>query len=247
MMANLELFLSNVKDFDSLQPSQRIDYFALYLELEEKQEKFTSSEIKACFHKLKLIEYSNINSYLTNHAKRRRGTQKFVRTKSGYYLEGNYKKKLLVSIGKPIEPSPTNNLFSIDLLKNTRGYLQKVAKQAIICYDIQQFDASFVMIRKLLEIIIIECFERHKIDSKIKDKNDDFLYLSDLISALISEKTWNITRNSKQALPKIKKFADLSAHNRRFVATKPDIDSLRDDLRIVIEELLHIVDYENWK
>ena len=246
-MTNLESFTSTIQDFDSLQPSQRIDYFALYLELEEKQDKFSAGEIKACFHKLKLLEYSNINSYLNNNTKRRKGTQKFVRTKGGYYLEGSYKKKLLVTIGKTIEPSPSNELFSIDLLKNTRGYLQKVAKQAIICYDTQQFDASFVMIRKLLEIIIIECFERHKIDSKIKDKNDDFLYLSDLISALISEKAWNITRNSKQALPKIKKFADLSAHNRRFIATKQDIDSLRDDLRIVIEELLHIVDYDNWK
>jgi hypothetical protein len=111
----------------------------------------------------------------------------------------------------------------------------------------QQFDASLVMVRKLVEILIIECFEKHKLSDSIKDKNGDFFYLSDLISRLLSESKWNITRNTKQSLPRIKKFGDLSAHNRRFIAGKTDLDSIKDDLRVTIQELLILIDYKNLK
>ena len=42
-------------------------------------------------------------------------------------------------------------------------------------------------------------------------------------------------------------MGDLSAHNRRYFSKKPDVDKLKDDLRIVVEELIHIIDYPNLK
>ena len=42
-------------------------------------------------------------------------------------------------------------------------------------------------------------------------------------------------------------MGDLSAHNRRYIARKIDLDKLKDDLRIVLEELIHIIDYPNWE
>lgn len=138
-------------------------------------------------------------------------------------------------------------LFPIELLANTRGYLENVAKQAILCYQNGLFDACLVMLRKLIEALIIECFEAHKVEAKIKGGDGFYYYLSDLIGLLLSETSWTITRNSQQAFPRIKKFADLSAHNRRFNAKKPDIDQIKDDVRIVIEELVHIAGFDKKK
>lgn len=104
------------------------------------------------------------------------------------------------------------------------------------------------MIRKLLETLIIETFERHKVEGKIKTGQGFYFYLSDLITELINEKdTFKISRNTLQSLPKLKKLGDLSAHNRRYVAKKSDIENVKDELRITLEELLHIIDYKNWK
>ncbi|MDB4161865.1 hypothetical protein N9772_05830 [Bacteroidia bacterium] len=103
------------------------------------------------------------------------------------------------------------------------------------------------MTRKLIEILIIECFERHKIDNLIKKTDGNFYYLSDLIAEFLKEPDWNIGRNAKRSLPKIKSLGDKSAHNRRYIARKNDLDNLKDDIRTVIEELIHLVDYENWK
>ena len=101
--------------------------------------------------------------------------------------------------------------------------------------------------RKLIETLIIECFERHGIDNQIKDSNDIFYYLSDLIVKFISSKNWNVSRNLKSNIEKIKKYGDLSAHNRRFLAKKKDIDDMKIELRQVLQEIVLTIDYVNWK
>ncbi len=66
------------------------------------------------------------------------------------------------------------------LVKGTRPYIEKISNQINGCYEYGWFDACAVMIRRLLETLIIEVFEHHKIESKIK-KSGDYLYLKDLI------------------------------------------------------------------
>ncbi len=96
------------------------------------------------------------------------------------------------------------------------------------------------MIRRLIEILIIECFEHHKIASKVKNTNDDYLFLDDLISATLSETAWSLGRNTKAGLRKMKRIGDQSAHSRRYNARREYIDDIIIDLRTVAEELLYI-------
>lgn len=135
---------------------------------------------------------------------------------------------------------PSDDLFPLEIVRDTRGYIEKIAEQSCGNYDQGWYDAAAVMIRRLLETLIIECFESHKIDRKIKHADGTFFHLRDLISAILKEKSWNIGRNAKKDLPKLKDIGDLSAHNRRFLAKKTDIDKNKSALRIIIEELVHL-------
>src|SRR5438132_8294138 len=94
------------------------------------------------------------------------------------------------------------------------------------------------MIRRLVETLIIESFEHRKILSKIQDKNGDIYHLSHLIPLTITEASWALSRNAKKALPRLKDIGDLSAHSRRYNAHRSDIDEIKADLRIVVQELL---------
>ncbi len=136
--------------------------------------------------------------------------------------------------------SPSQPVIIMSLVNNTRGYIVKVANQANGAYSNGWYDASAVMVRRLIETLIIECFEHHQIANHIKDANGDFLFLRDLISRTLSETTWNLSRNTKQALPKLKDVGDKSAHSRRFVAQKGDLQPLLGDIRTVVQELLFI-------
>ena len=145
-------------------------------------------------------------------------------------------------LGAPVQGvlAPRNAIVPAILFDNTRGYLIKVANQANGAYSQGWYDACAVMLRRLLETLIIEAFEKHNIALKIQNSNGDFLFLRDLIDRTISEGRWNLSRNAKAAMPRLKDVGDKSAHSRRFNAVRPDIDKLVTDLRVVIEELLSI-------
>jgi hypothetical protein len=133
----------------------------------------------------------------------------------------------------------SQSIVFMPLVSNTRGYIEKVANQINGCYENGWFDACAVMVRRLLETLIIECFEHYHIEAKIK-KNGDYMYLRDLISAMLSESVWNLSRNTKTSLPKLKDIGDKSAHSRRFIAIRHDIEDIKSDLRGTIQELIFL-------
>ncbi len=126
------------------------------------------------------------------------------------------------------------------IVRGTRGYIEKVANQANGCYEKGWYDACAVMVRRLIETLIIEAYEKHAIAHKIKNSQGDFLYLRDLISCCLSESAWNLSRNCKQALPKLKDIGDKSAHSRRYVSQRGDLDPQLADIRLVVQEFLYI-------
>lgn len=146
-------------------------------------------------------------------------------------------------LGPPEEGMRANDINAVVpsiLFKSTRGYLIKIANQANGCYSQGWYDAAAVMIRRLLETLIIEAFENHGRAAEIQNSNGDFLYLRDLITKTIECTAWNLSRNTRQALPRLKDVGDKSAHSRRFNAVRNDLDSIKADLRGVAEELLSL-------
>jgi len=244
----LEQFALNLNEFDKETAGNKIDYFVYFLTVINGVDGVKSKDIEVCFTELKTTKYSNISQYLSlNSKKTKNKPAKFYYHKGLYHLERTKKAEIDKKINAPRIIAPTNNYFPLELFNNTRGYLVTVATQAAGCYDNSLFDACSVMTRKLLEILIIEAFERFKIEAKIKNPQGNFFFLSELIDTFKSETSWNVGRNAKKSLPNLKKIGDLSAHNRRYIARQTDIDNIREDLRIVLEELIHIIDYPNWK
>lgn len=139
-------------------------------------------------------------------------------------------------------PSPEEPVIYLSLVRNTRHYLERLAHQINGAYAGGWYDASAVMIRRLVETLIIEVYEKYKIESSVQNASGDFFYLRDLVAAMLAEKAWNLGRTTKGALPRLKDVGDRSAHSRRYVAQRQDIDKLIDDLRIVVQELVTLAD-----
>jgi hypothetical protein len=136
-----------------------------------------------------------------------------------------------------------DNLFPLSLLSKTRrAYLIAIGRQMNGCFESGWYDGCAVMMRRLLETAIIEAFEAKKIDHKIKNPQDEFFQLTALIAAALSEQSWNLSRNTKEALPRLRDIGHKSAHSRRFTAQKSDIDRVQPDCRVALEEFLHLAD-----
>jgi len=138
----------------------------------------------------------------------------------------------LEAIGQPIVP--------FALVRGTRGYIERITHQINGTYSNGWYDSCAVMIRRLIETLIIESFENNNIAQVIKNSSGDFYYLSDLISKTLSEPSWNLSRNARQALPKLKDIGDKSAHSRRFNAVRNDIDKINAEIRVVVQELVYL-------
>ncbi|MGA7313403.1 MAG: DUF4145 domain-containing protein [Silvibacterium sp.] len=135
----------------------------------------------------------------------------------------------------------SEHVLAFSHVRGTRGYIERVVNQINGCYETGWFDGCAVMMRRLIETLIIECFEKERIADKIKDpRSGEFLYLKDLIDRLLQETSWNLGRNTKQALPKLKNVGDQSAHSRRYNASREDIDKLTNDFRGVCQELIYL-------
>jgi hypothetical protein len=149
----------------------------------------------------------------------------------------------LTSIGLPPEEgcrSYKEPVLLFSFLRNTRGYLEKVTHQINGTYVAGCYDACSVMIRRLLETLIIEAYEHNKIDHKIKNSRGDFLMLRDLVSAALNEPSWNLGRETRKSLPKLKEIGDLSAHSRRHNVHRQEIDRIATDLRKAVQELVSL-------
>lgn len=240
---DIDVFVARIENFTEITASEAIPFFGYYLTKIKNSTSFTAKDIEECFIALSIPKYSNISAYLTKAVKKKT----FVKNKQGGYnisLAESRRIDEILNIPRKIVPS--SNLFPLELFDGTRDYLRKTARQAILCYDIEAYDACLVMVRRILETLIIELFEKKGISERIKNANGYYMFCGDLIDELLKEKIlWTIGRNTVQALPSIKTKGDLSAHNRRFNAKKSDIDQMKDGLRVTIEELIHLIDYSN--
>jgi hypothetical protein len=137
-------------------------------------------------------------------------------------------------------PREEDGLFPLSILSQSgRGYLVTVGRQMNGCFSQGWYDACAVMMRRLLEIVLIEAFEAKGIGAEIKNQAGDYLQLSDIITHALSESKWTLSRNCKKALPSLRDAGHQSAHGRYYHARREDIEGLRHECRLVLEEFLH--------
>ncbi|NLH45116.1 MAG: hypothetical protein GX451_03170 [Acholeplasmataceae bacterium] len=243
-MSDLETFSFNIPNINVRPPSELIQFFAYYLQEVKGLSPISASNITSCFNELCIKPYSNISSFLSLKAKGKKAI--FIKQKKGYTLTKQAKESIARELSIKVEIPVSDALINLSIVDSTPYYIQGIAKQMAQCYECSFYDATLVLMRKLVETLIIETFERFGIDDSIKDTNGDFFYLSNLIPAFLNSLKWNPSRNLHQNIAKIKKYGDLSAHNRRFQAKKTDIDNFKFELRQVLQEIILTIDYPNW-
>ncbi|MEL7655975.1 MAG: hypothetical protein AAGU75_08715 [Bacillota bacterium] len=242
MKGELEVFAERIDNFESLTAGEQIPFFTYFLSGDGDKD-VSPGEIRECFTLLSLAPYSNIAAFLGRKSTGRDAI--FFKTKSGYHLTRNAKKDIAAKINEVITSTPTSDLISLSIVSTTRDYITEVARQMCCCYDKGLYDACFVMMRKLLESLIVECFERHGASDEIKD-GTKFYYLSDLIPSYLNSEYWNTSPNLQTNIAKIKEYGDLSAHNRRFLAQKEHIDRIKSGVEQVIQEIVLTINYPQW-
>jgi hypothetical protein len=146
----------------------------------------------------------------------------------------------LLSEHLPPSPKGEHVLPKAVVIPSKDSYLMSVVIQANACYEARCYDAASVMVRKLAESLIIAVYEEQGRKSDIQNGAGDFLMLGDLIKTILSDSAISLGRETKASLPKLKLIGDRAAHNRRYLATKADLDPVIPGLRVAVDDLLHL-------
>lgn len=126
---------------------------------------------------------------------------------------------------------------------NTRGYIESVCKQLNGCFQAAYYDAASVMLRRLIETLIIEAYERLGRGGEIKDSDGNYYMLKHLVERANGRPPHaglNLGRDAKRTLEDVKALGDRSAHNRRFIAHTPDLMNIQAGVRTTVQELIQI-------
>ena len=104
-------------------------------------------------------------------------------------------------------------LISSNLYAGTRGYYKKLVFQINTTYQSQCYDACAILIRKLVELLIIEIYEnRGRVNEIVFQGNAQLFGLEQLISTLQKDTHWKLNRNVEYGLEKIKEQGDIRLH-----------------------------------
>lgn len=117
-------------------------------------------------------------------------------------------------------------------------YLNKLVLQANKCYEEKCYDACATMLRRILEILLIKSYEKLGIEQAIKDQNGDYYMLERICNDAKTNSTLNLSR-IKNKLDTMRNIGNYASHRITYNTTKKDIDDIKTDLRVLLEELLY--------
>lgn len=124
--------------------------------------------------------------------------------------------------------------------KDTRGYIEKVCVQLNGCFQFEFYDAASVMLRRLIETLIIECYEHLKREHEIKDSDGNYHMLKALVEKAVDGTGLNMGRDAKKTLREVKELGDRSAHNRRYNAIQADLEKIQSGVRVAVDEMISL-------
>lgn len=124
--------------------------------------------------------------------------------------------------------------------EKTRGYIEKVCAQLNGCFQFEFYDAASVLVRRLIETLIIECYEHLKRESEIKGSDGNYLMLRDLVNKATGAGGLTLGRDAQRSLKDVKELGDRSAHNRRYNAVRADLEKVQSGVRVAVDEMFNL-------
>jgi hypothetical protein len=219
----------------------KVVFLAYFLHQNNGEQEFTVSDISSIMFALGFAKPNQAR--LKNNITK---SSSFIKgSKQGFFKLSAKKlselRVIIPDISESEEIVSDDSILPEILLKETkRPYLIKLAQQINSSYENNLFDACSLMMRRLLEVLLIHCFESAGISDSVKDDDGNFKNLKTLINTAISRVEIKISNDVKKDIDKFRELGNLSAHRVKYNCRKDDIRVVRLDYRAVIEELLYI-------
>jgi hypothetical protein len=218
----------------------KVEHLAFYFQENKEQPEFTIKDMSSI-----LVALGFAQPNLTRLKGKIQKSASFVKGAKKDFFRLSVKRvsglrAIYPSLSESEEIISDDSLLPEVLLKETnRSYLIKAAQQINAAYENNLFDACALMMRRLLEILLIQCFESKGISEQIQDDDGAYQNLKTLINKAKSSSEIGLSSEAKKDIHSFRELGNLSAHRVMYNCRRDDIRTLRVEYRAVIEELLY--------
>lgn len=118
-----------------------------------------------------------------------------------------------------------------------RKYLDQLIRQINHSYAHNCYDAAAVLMRRLFEVLLVLSYQNLGIDNEIKDSSGNgYIMLEGIVNNAKNNQTLKLSRIKKE-FDTFRMVGNFSAHNITYTAGKKDIDDIKLNYRVMLEEL----------
>lgn len=118
-----------------------------------------------------------------------------------------------------------------------RKYLDQLIYQINHSYANNCYDAAAVLMRRLFEVLLVLSYQNFGIDDQIKDSSGNgYIMLEGIVKNAKNNQVLKISR-IKNEFDTFRMVGNFSAHNITYTAGKKDIDDIKINYRVMLEEL----------
>jgi hypothetical protein len=118
-----------------------------------------------------------------------------------------------------------------------RKYLDQLIYQINHSYANNCYDAAAVLMRRLFEVLLVLSYQNFGIDDQIKDSTGNgYIMLDGIVKNAKNNQILKISR-IKSEFDTFRMVGNFSAHNITYIAGRKDIDDIKMNYRVMLEEL----------
>lgn len=133
----------------------------------------------------------------------------------------------------------SSSMLPQSLFKDTRGYIEKFAKQINASFDHNLFDGCAVLMRRLIEILLVHSYQNLGIASRITTSSGEYKALKFIIADSLNNQTLGLSKGAKACIDEFRVLGNFSAHKLMYNCRRDDIKNIALDYRATVEELLY--------
>ncbi len=118
-----------------------------------------------------------------------------------------------------------------------RSFLDQLIKQINFTYANNCYDACAVLMRRLFEVLLILSYQHLNIENDITNAQGDHYTLDKIVKDATQNRKLNLPSRMRKHLDSFRQVGNLSAHNITYTAGLGDIDNIKLNYRVMVEEL----------
>lgn len=118
-----------------------------------------------------------------------------------------------------------------------RHFIDRLIKQINFTYGNNCYDACAVLMRRLFEILLILSYQYNGIEAEITNLQGNYLMLEGIIKNAIKSKKLAIPSRITRNYDSFREIGNNSAHSITYTAGKKDIDDIKSNYRVMMEDL----------